>query len=1013
MNIPTYSDCTITAKNITFAELIMKHFLTLCLTLFLSGPMLLAQGVTLSGRVVEKATGEPVEFATVVLTATEQWSITDEEGRFTINNIAVSKSTVNVSCLGYATFTRDFVFTRDIKSCKFELSVDNLTLSGAVVTAKENDASATTSRTVDKTALEHVQLMNVGDISSLLPGGVTVDNNLVSSKQFNIRAGSSGESGNASFGTAVEVDGVRLSNNASFEDASSGGVSVKGVNTNNIASSNVESVEVITGVPSVEYGDIGSGIVKINTKKGKTPWMATLSTSPNTKQVSVSKGFGLKGNLGIINASLEYTRSIAQAMSPYTAYDRKQASLSYSRLFNGGIFSSTPLRMTVGITGNLGGMNTQADPDAVQGTWSQGKDNALRANFNLNWLLNKPWITHLELAGSISYSDKSTQERTYNSAAVNKVVLHGKEAGYYIAVPYSEPTPPVSYINPGYWYNIMGTDDRPLTSRLTLKAGWSKHIGKTHNMLKAGIDWSTDHNFGKGLYSPEMETAPTFREYPYYQIPVMHNMAAYIEDNLMIPLGEGRLNLIAGLRSDNTYIKGSSYGLTSSLSPRFNGKYAILEPRGRQNKVLRELSVRASWGIAVKLPSFSVLFPTPTYRDDEVFASKTNSANQSFAAYRIEPRSIEYNPGLRWQRTRLCEVGADADILGTKISLAAFWNRSMDAYMLAASYANHPYTYTPNENLDRLGIPVDDQQFTIDPVSGIVTVSDKNGVLPSQELPHQRWRSLSLSYTPSNENSAADRYGIEWVVDFTPIRAINTNIRLDGTWYAYHYLSSNLIAYSPTTYRSAQDSQPFGYVGYYYGDNSTSNGSKSRTLRTNLTISTQFPSIRMILSAKLEASLVRYSRALSETLQGEELARVISNTADVLSTTGESIYSGDHFVVLYPQYYSTADDPTLRDYLKDLVAARDAHNEKLFTDLSALSYKTSYLYTFVEDRISPYFSANFSVTKEFGDFASISFYANNFFNNRAQVWSSKTRTYTSASNYIPRFYYGLTLRLKF
>ena len=169
----------------------------------------------------------------------------------------------------------------------------------------------------------------------------------------------------------------------------------------------------------------------------------------------------------------------------------------------------------------------------------------------------------------------------------------------------------------------------------------------------------------------------------------------------------------------------------------------------------------------------------------------------------------------------------------------------------------------------------------------------------------------------------------------------------------------------------------------------------------------------MILSAKLEASLVRYSRALSETLQGEELARVISNTADVLSTTGESIYSGDHFVVLYPQYYSTADDPTLRDYLKDLVAARDAHNEKLFTDLSALSYKTSYLYTFVEDRISPYFSANFSVTKEFGDFASISFYANNFFNNRAQVWSSKTRTYTSASNYIPRFYYGLTLRLKF
>jgi hypothetical protein len=67
----------------------------------------------------------------------------------------------------------------------------------------------------------------------------------------------------------------------------------------------------------------------------------------------------------------------------------------------------------------------------------------------------------------------------------------------------------------------------------------------------------------------------------------------------------------------------------------------------------------------------------------------------------------------------------------------------------------------------------------------------------------------------------------------------------------------------------------------------------------------------------------------------------------------------------------------------------------------------------VPDYYSPYFSANFSVTKEIGDLASISFYANNFFNNRAQVWSSKTRSYNSVTGYIPKYYYGLTLRLKF
>ena len=978
----------------------------------------LAQTHTFSGTVLEKKSGQPVEFATVLIKESGQWSVTDAKGQFSIKNIPVAKSTVTIASLGYVTLSRDISFAKDLTGTRFLLEEDNLALEGAVVTAKENDAAATTSRTIDKTALEHVQVMNVGDIASLLPGGVTTDNSLVSAKQFNIRAGASGESGNPSFGTAVEVDGVRLSNNASFDAASSGSVGVKGTNTNNIASSNIESVEVITGVPSVEYGDIGSGIVKINTKKGKTPWMVTLSSSPNTKQVSASKGFGLGSNAagasrGVLNASAEYTQSISQAMSPYTAYDRKQLSLSYFNLFNRGRLADTPLRLTVSLTGNLGGMDTQADPDAIQGTWSQGKDNAVRAHLDLNWLLNKSWITNLEFSGSASYGDKSTLERAYNSSAVNKVILHGKDAGYYMAQPFTEPVPPVTYIEPGYWYSLMGTEDRPLSTRLTLKSNWSKRFDQVNNKLKTGADWSTDYNFGRGAYSPEMATAATFREYPYYDIPVMHNLAVYAEDNLMFPLGKGRVNLIAGLRWDNTYIKGSAYGLTSSLSPRFNGRYTILERKGRAKKTVRELSVRASWGIAVKLPSFSVLFPTPTYHDDEVFTSTTNSSNLSYMAFHIEPRTIAYNPELRWQRSRLCEIGAEADILGNKISVAAFWNRSRDAYRLSAQYTADSYAYTPNEAQNGVAIPVDDRVFSIDPVSGVVTVSDKNGRLASQTLEHQTWREMALSYLPDNEQSAADRYGLEWVVDFAPIKPINTSIRLDGTWYAYHYLASNLVAYCPTSYRSAQDSQPYGYVGYYYGNNATSNGSESRALRMNLTVSTHLPSVRMILSAKLEASLVRYSRALSETLEGEELAKVISNTSDILSTTGESIYDGDHFVVVYPRYYSSHDDPTPRDYLADLQAARAEGNEKLSTDLSYLAYKTSYMYTFVPDYYSPYFSANFSVTKEIGDLASISFYANNFFNNRAQVWSSKTRSFNSVTGYIPKYYYGLTLRLKF
>ena len=66
------------------------------------------------------------------------------------------------------------------------------------------------------------------------------------------------------------------------------------------------------------------------------------------------------------------------------------------------------------------------------------------------------------------------------------------------------------------------------------------------------------------------------------------------------------------------------------------------------------------------------------------------------------------------------------------------------------------------------------------------------------------------------------------------------------------------------------------------------------------------------------------------------------------------------------------------------------------------------------DRISAYYSANLSVTKEIGDHVSVSFYANNFFNTMKKIRSSRTDEETSlfSSSYVPSYYYGLSLKLK-
>ena len=83
----------------------------------------------------------------------------------------------------------------------------------------------------------------------------------------------------------------------------------------------------------------------------------------------------------------------------------------------------------------------------------------------------------------------------------------------------------------------------------------------------------------------------------------------------------------------------------------------------------------------------------------------------------------------------------------------------------------------------------------------------------------------------------------------------------------------------------------------------------------------------------------------------------------------------------------------------------------MFNDLvNLLITNTSYNYTYLKDYMTPSYSAHFSVTKEIGDMASISFYANNFINMQNRIWSTKTQSWLTMT---PSVYYGITLRLKF
>lgn len=953
------------------------------------------QKYTLSGCVMTE-NDTPVEAAVITLPQSDQWAVCTNKGEFVVRNVAAGKITVQIACLGYVTAAYDLDVRGDVSGLKFYLKADNLTIKNVVITAKENANSATTSRTIDRKAMDHMQMVNVSDLMSLLPGGKTIDPNLAnaSPQRFELRSG--GEAG-ASFGTAVEVDGVRLSNNAVFNETA-------GVSTRNLSSANIESVEVITGVPSVEYGDMTNGIVKIKSRQGASPYMFTFSTNPKTKQYSLSKGFELGDKGGILNVGLERTKSVTNLASPYSSYDRNILSLLYSKMFNA---NRSPIRFSFGVTGNVGGSDTKADPDAVSESYSLTRDNVVRGNFTLNWLLDKSWITNLELTGSVNYSDRLNEVYSRKSSSSSTSAQHGMEEGYYVATEYdTDPNAAVTLIPAGIWYEKALTDNKPLDCNLSLKVNWARKFGPVRNRLKIGVNYSGSGNLGRGLYYEDMRYAPAWREYRYDRVPFMNNLALYAEESLAVPIASTTLNVVAGVRSEHTMVRDSHYGNVNSLSPRFNAKYTILnyDP----NRSVRTLSVRANWGLATKLPSFNILYPAPSYEDIQTFAPGTTAAGNTFYAYYIKPHRLEYNSTLKWQYNRLSEIGLDLNVKGVKISLAAYSNKTFDMYTTRKRYEPYSYKFTSQRALEGIAIPVDRRIYSVDRSTGVVTVRDRTGAVADIALDYET-RNSFFAETYADNAAPVIRKGVEWVVDFGQIRSLLTSIRLDGSYYYYRTVDESIQPYWPGGTMS--DGQPYQFVGYFVGDRSASNGRVAKDLNANLTVTTHIPKVRMILSLRVESGLYTFSRSLSEWSEGARSYTVESSGYDPGST---DIYNKNQYTITYPLYYTSFADPAPVPFMEKFQWAKE-NDPDLYNQLAKLVVKSGYGYSFNENRISPYFSANLSVTKEIGNIASISFFANNFFNNMGKVTSSQNDNEISlfGSSYIPSFYYGLTLKLKF
>ena len=281
-----------------------------------------AKYAQIKGKVVmENPQGEPVGFATIHLLPQDVYTSTELDGTYLLKNVEPGKTSIAIQFVGMETIDTLVNLAPGVThTFNFTMKETNFRLSEVTVLAEQSKAGESTASNISRQAIDHLQAATIKDVMQLLPGATLQNSNMSVANNIYIRtiaptstsrsattATDDAHANMNSLGTAVIMDGAALSNNANMQLLSGtmqgansnvgvGSTPAAGVDLRGISTDNIESVEVIRGIPSAQYGDLTSGAVIIKTKAGKEPLRIKANLNPYTYSVSASKGMHISKN---------------------------------------------------------------------------------------------------------------------------------------------------------------------------------------------------------------------------------------------------------------------------------------------------------------------------------------------------------------------------------------------------------------------------------------------------------------------------------------------------------------------------------------------------------------------------------------------------------------------------------------------------------------------------------------------------------------------------------------------
>lgn len=799
---------------------------------FLNVAMMEAQNIIC--KVVDAKTQEAIVGAVVTQKSSKKvLAITDIEGKCELSS-SYEGNLVVITYVGYKSLTIPLK-----NHAIIPLRQNATALGEVVVTARASDGPVTSS-IIGRDAMTHLQPNSIADLMELLPGGYAKDPNMGEANTITLReTGTMGAYGAitknnnysiSSLGTQFMVDGVPISTDANLQysplsdtqsSASSStvennrNITNRGVDMRSISTDDIESVEVVRGIPSVEYGNLTSGLINIKKIRRAIPLTARFKADGYSKLFSLGKGLQLDGEgNSILNVDLGYMDSKIDPTDNFENYKRVTGALRYT--LHGDRKEKIKWQWNSAFDYSGSFDDSKSDPDINYGRVDEYKSSysrlALTNGFNVK--MPKSWFKELDVNTLVSLQlDRLRQTRLVAPQRYGIVPLSWSDGENEAQAVYAEYT--AHYL----------CDGKPFNAYVKVKGVMGFKTPYTLHTIKVGANWDLAKNFGRGqvydMHHPLSVSGWSSRPRKYSDIPSLQNFSLFAEELMKANVGKCQLELMVGLRLNTLLGLERQFDMSGKYyaDPRANLAWHL--PKFKLGGKPMSISLNGGYGITTKMPTLNYLYPDKYYSNFICMAYYDTANPEQDSKFVVhtyvqDPTNYHIKPA----RNHKWEIRLDMDWNDNRLSVDYFRESMTSGFRYSTIYGVYD-----NKSYD---------------VSQMAAGKDYT------TLPYENKRVLD-GYQQSSNGSELVKQGIELAFTSQRIRCLRTRINVTGAWFHTRYTNSQPM-YSPVTTVIDGTAVREKYVGLY----DWNEGRENDRLNTNVTFDTQIPEWKLIFTTSVQ-----------------------------------------------------------------------------------------------------------------------------------------------------------------